>query len=175
MSDLKSLRPGYNQKSPGRVPTKYTKGLHENIVNLIKEGNRPEVAAIASGITADTFHNWLAQGRSGEIALWQFAADVDRAVAEAEVAAVKIVQQSATVLNPENAKWWLERGRSQGWSKQLQMLVKGELDSVMEKLREGLPPDLYLKVISVIAGESDQLSSETSSSGTGEAAPPTEH
>lgn len=136
----------------GPPPRRYTLGLHTQIVELIKQGNRPPVAAAAAGITPATFHEWMRRGKDGDPHLYQFALDVDQAFALAETAAIETVRK-AMLENPEYAKWYLERARADGYSKQVNMMVESQLQAFMKRLEEALDPETFHKVLAVYAGQ----------------------
>lgn len=139
-------------KKIGKPPPKYTPAVHETIVQYIKEGNRPHVAAGMAGITSHTFYNWLQKGKAGDPHLWQFAQDVELAEHAAEGEAVKVLKK-AFADDPEAAKWWLERARSAGYSKQVKTLVESQLQEFMKRLEEGLPPEIFEMVLAIYAGQ----------------------
>lgn len=149
--DYGAQHPG-NGPPLGPIPVRYSRPLHEAICASIRVGNRPVVAAQMAGLPSSTFHNWLRLGREGDPHLWEFARDVELAEGQAEGTAVKTVVDTFSD-DPENAKWWLERGRSGGWSKQVQQLVNGQLEEFMARLEAGLPPEVFQLVLNVAVGQ----------------------
>lgn len=135
----------------GPVPTKYTLGVHQQICENIKKGNRPVTAANMAGITSQVYYMWMKLGREGNPHVAQFVEDVELACGVAEGTAVKVITDSYFE-NPDNAKWWLERTRSAGFSKEVNEKVNGLLMEFMDRLELGLPPDLFNKVLSVASG-----------------------
>lgn len=142
----------------GPPPRNYTRGLHDRIVQLIEAGNRPVVAAGMAGITSATFHRWIQQGREGNPHLVEFAQDVELAESRAEGNAVETVQKAA-LEDPEYAKWWLERARAKGWSKQVRTIVEHELEDVIERLHAAFAhePKTFERILAAIAGETVAL------------------
>jgi hypothetical protein len=136
----------------GNPPAKYTTAVHESIVNSIREGNRPHVAAGIAGITPATFYDWMKRGASGDPHLYQFAQDVELAKHVAEGEAVKVLK-AAFKDDPDAAKWWLERARSDGYSKQVKTLVESQIEEFMKRLEEGLPPEIFEMVLAIYAGQ----------------------
>jgi transposase len=65
-------------------PTKLTPELQKRIVKLVRDGNYIETAAIAAGITKQTFYNWMERGKAGEEPFAEFFDALKRAEAEAE-------------------------------------------------------------------------------------------
>lgn len=114
------------------------------IVKQIKAGNRPITAAQMAGLTRAEFRTRCRHDP-------EFARAIELAEGVAEGQAVRMVVESFAT-DPENAKWWLERGRSGGWSKQVQQLVNGQLEEFMARLEAGLPPDVFRRVLAVATG-----------------------
>jgi hypothetical protein len=135
----------------GPIPPRYTPGVHLQICDNIRAGNRPVTAANMAGITSQNFYMWMQLGRAGNPHLVQFVEDIEIATGQAEGSAVKVIQESFWE-NPDNAKWWLERTRSAGFSKEVNEKVSGLLNEFMDRLQIGLPPDIYDKVLAVASG-----------------------
>jgi transposase-like protein len=125
----------------GPPPKRYSKALHEAIVANIKKGNRPVIAAAMAGIPSSTFYKWMQRGKEGHPHFWAFSEDVELAMAVAEGKAVeKIAGDDGEFQNdPENAKYWLERQRMEGWSKDANAKVQGMVSEFMERLENNLP------------------------------------
>lgn len=138
---------------PGfREPKKYTRAVHDVIVTAIREGNRPQVAAGMAGITGATFYEWVRRGKEGDPALWEFAQDVELAQHEAEGAAVKVIRDAAK-MEPELAKWWLERARADGYAKQLKVQVDEAINAFLNRLEAALDPETFHKILAIYAGQ----------------------
>ncbi len=135
----------------GPPPPRYTVGVHQQICENIRAGNRPVTAANMAGITSSNFYMWMQLGRAGNPHLVQFVEDIEIATGTAEGEAVRVIKESFWE-NPDNAKWWLERTRSAGFSKEVNEKVNGLLMEFMDRLEAGLPADLYNKVLSVASG-----------------------
>lgn len=154
---LQEVRPGLTSNeatapSIGRPPRQYTRGLHDQIVQNIKLGNYPVVAAAMAGITATTFYDWMRRGRENDPHLWEFAQDVELAEGHAEGEFVEVIQK-ASKDDPEIAFRWLERARSGRWSKQVAQLVNQQLEEFMLKLEAGLSPEIFQMVLAVAVGQ----------------------
>ncbi len=143
----------------GRPPRSYTRGLHDQIVLHIHNGNRPVTAAAMAGITSQTFYTWMRLGKAGDVHLAEFAEDVELAIGKAEGTALEAVKAFA---DPENAKWYLERTRAAGFSKEVNAKVEGALQEFVQRLRDGLMPlparmmsgaDVYAMVVAIAGGQ----------------------
>lgn len=139
----------------GNPPPKYTQGLHEAIIANIKKFNRPVTAAHMAGITSAMFYDWMKRGRDGDPHLIGFADDVERAQGVAEGRALEVVTE-AFVDDPEHAKWYLERTRGAGFSKEVNAKVEALLADMIQRLRDELPPEMYKAVLSVMSGQGIQ-------------------
>lgn len=144
----------------GSPPAKYTIAVHEAIIAHIKAGNRPIAAAAAAGITSNTFYDWMKRGRSGDPHLVQFYEDVEIAQGVAETTALAAVKPMNT-MDGENAKWWLERARAAGYSKEVNARVEAALSEFVEKLRNGLPHEVYMMVLAAASGQAIESAPNT--------------
>ena len=136
----------------GRPPAKYTRAVHDSIVASIKQFNRPLVAAQIAGISSTTFHHWMRLGKEGNPHLWEFADDVEQAMAFAEGKAIEKVVAAAAE-DPENFKWWLERSRPEAYSKDVAARVNGELENFVKRLEIQLDPATFERVLACFAGQ----------------------
>jgi len=164
---LLSARPGissedyqhpYNGQSVGPPPKRYTRGLHDKIVQLIAEGHRPEAAAGACGIPRATFYAWMQKGKEGDPHLAQFAEDVDQAFDLAECRAVNAIIPPPDPDNPkkntiskEDAKWWLEKQRK-AFNKKVQVEVERDHSEMIARFEANLPPAVFRQVLSLMVG-----------------------
>lgn len=106
-------------------PTLLTPERTEKIVQLIAAGNFSETAALASGISKQTYYNWLARGRAERERLndkpnlkpkakeepyLEFFDAIEKARAEAEARMVVLITKAAQEPKTwQAAAWWLER------------------------------------------------------------------
>jgi len=160
--ELIASRPGLSRDPYGEHPTtgpmigappaRYSRAVHDSIVNSIKGFQRPLVAAQIAGIPASTFHNWMRLGKEGNPHLWEFAEDVENAMAIAEGKAIDMVIKAAET-DPENFKWWLERSRPEAYAKDVNARVHGELENFVKRLEAALDPATFEKVLSVFVGQ----------------------
>lgn len=125
----------------GRPPAEYTPGLRDSICNLIKQGQRPHVAAQISGINKTTFERWMRAGRSGDPFLWEFSDAVEQAVAifEGKMVDTLTAENEDGVIDASNAKFVLERRFPDGYSKELDAKVRALLDDFKKNLITCLP------------------------------------
>ena len=111
-------------------PTKLTPALQKRIVALIREGNYSTQAAAACGLSSSSFFSYMRQGRDAQAvkeegltlnahqkSMLQFLDSVKGAEAEAEVAALALVQKSARAGDARQAQWYLERKFPERWGK----------------------------------------------------------
>jgi transposase len=106
-------------------PTLLTPERTEKIVALISAGNFAETAALASGISKQTYYNWLARGKAErerlnevlngkprvkEAPYLEFFDSIEKARAEAEARMVVLITKAAQEPRTwQAAAWWLER------------------------------------------------------------------
>ena len=82
-------------------PTKLNSTVQAAIVESVRNGNYPKIAARAGGVSESTYHNWIARGQEGGPPNAAFVAFLDavmQAEAEAEVKIVKAIYDFA--MNP---------------------------------------------------------------------------
>lgn len=96
-------------RGPGQ-PTKYTPERIARILGYLRLGNTRKAAGLASGISHETFSQWL--NRYPE-----FSEAVENAEAEAELAHVGNVLQAAGKGAWQASAWWLERRRHDSWGR----------------------------------------------------------
>lgn len=121
----------------GRPPLEITPERHKKIVDFVKLGNFPEIAAQASGISPRQYYRWMARGRlEPDGPYWQFWQAVKAAGAEAETSMVNIIVANAFE-NWHAAAWWLERKSWKRWGRKLPPEEREKLaKSVAEQFRE---------------------------------------
>ncbi|WP_088257766.1 hypothetical protein [Fimbriiglobus ruber] len=130
-----------DEKPAGR-PTKLTPELQEAILKAILAGVPRYVAAGCANVTARTFRNWLARGRSKdcEPQFREFRQAVMQA--EASVATRNVLNiQKASSDDWRAAAWWLER-RCAAFARERIPLAEFErrirkLEKELEEAREG--------------------------------------
>src|SRR5438552_1641487 len=94
-----------------------TPDVQEKILQAITGGNYRIVAATWAGIPSRTFHRWCAIGKTKTTGIyadfWQALLKAERA---AEILQVGRIIQAAA-LDPDHAKWWLERKFPKRWGR----------------------------------------------------------
>lgn len=133
----------------GSAPRKYTKAVHEHIVDKVRKGIDPGVAAESAGIPVRTFDQWMRMGEAGNIHLEQFYTDVSQAVANVEVEMVELITDADS--SYRDPKFFLERGRSKRWSPRVTTQVTNELEEALSRLEQGLTGEEYQKVLSILS------------------------
>jgi hypothetical protein len=132
--------------------------LTQRIVDLIRAGNYLEVAATAVGIHRSTLHRWLSHGRRQVRGRFhKFLVAVERAQAESESRDVALVAKAAST-DWRAAAWRLERKTPRRYGPRVQQAVQQELDAVLGRLEKGLPPDVYERVLQIIAADEGEES-----------------
>jgi len=156
--ELADIRPAaaeagqsYDRAVLGPVPPRYTVGVHKVICDYIREGNRPVTAAQMAGIPSGVFYQWMRLGKEGNPHVAQFAEDGEIAGGQAEGTAVKVVT-SAFSEDADHAKWYLERTRPEGYSKEVNAKVHALLNDFIDRLQAGLEPDVFDKVLACASG-----------------------
>src|SRR4051794_23946527 len=96
-------------------PTKLTPERQDRITRAIREGAYAEVATRAAGVAPSTYYDWLRRGREGEEPYSVFLEAVEQADAEAEVAAVGVINAAAASGDWRAAKALLERRFNRRW------------------------------------------------------------
>jgi len=126
-------------------PRKYSPALHKELVKLIQEGNRPEVAASLVGLSQNEFRAWM---KSPNPHLEMFQEDVQAANNRFESSLVqKLVESPDTA----DTKFLLERRFPAHYSKTSRVVVENELTKAIDMLREGLSQEEYERVVTILA------------------------
>ena len=91
-------------------------------MRAIRAGNYPEVAAAHAGIHPATYYRWMERGElAGNAAedepFRRFRSEVERALADAEAAAVGLIGKAARDGDSRAATWLLERRFSERWGR----------------------------------------------------------
>lgn len=128
--------------------TRLNDKLSQTICRLVERGNYPETAAVASGVPARTFWEWMKLGRAGQAPYDQLIAAVDRARAKAEADLLELVRSGDTK-NRRQAKaaaWILERTRSKRFGAVIRHRVEDEVGKMLDIAQATLDPDSYRKL-----------------------------
>ena len=145
------------RKGAGR-PTKLNDKVQAGIVKLIREGNFPDVAAVAEGISRRTFYDWMRRGEDeGSGAYAEFRTAVTRAMAEAEANLVKIVQtgddRGESFGQAKAALEVLQRRFSKRWSVRVQHEIRDELERFLSCARRVCSSKDYARLLEELARE----------------------
>lgn len=143
--------------TPGRgpgAPTKLDPAIHARVVALMTAGNYLETAAAAVGVDPRNLRHWLRKGARGVEPYKQFAADVERAMGEAETAALAMLRAHGRK-DWRALAWWLERTRPVRYGQTLAVTTKvdEQLDEVVETLRKRLDPETFQRVADALDAE----------------------
>jgi hypothetical protein len=95
-------------------PTKLTGEVQERIVRALRAGNFPDVAARHAGVHPATYRRWMQRGDpAGEDPedepFRRFRAEVERALADAEMLYLGLVARAAQDGSASAGQWVLER------------------------------------------------------------------
>jgi hypothetical protein len=114
----KRKKPGAppGERGPGR-PSKLTDEIREEIIEAIKIGNYPEIAAAAAGISASAYYRWMEEGvlDGAEPEFVQFREDILKARSFAERADVALIDAAANAGTWQAAAWKRERSTPDRW------------------------------------------------------------
>ena len=130
--------------------------LAQRIVDLIRAGNYLEVAATAAGIHRSTLHRWMRHGRDQHRGRFRrFLTAVEKAQAEAESRDVALIARAASE-DWRAAAWRLERKQPRRYGPRVAISVQQELDSVLERLKNGMEAPVYEKVLELMSADDVQ-------------------
>lgn len=122
------------------------------ILDAIRDGNFPVVAAQAQGVPVRTWYNWRGYADRGDERCTELFERVDCALAEAEMSLV------AKLRNPpldglgkadqgyiRATQFLLERTRRERWGDKIEVKVKVEdsLREMMDELEQRMPPESF--------------------------------
>jgi hypothetical protein len=134
LSNLPYL-PDRTARRRGPLPgVKVHRALEDRIAASILDGATPRAAAVAAGLPAQTFDEWMRRGRRHDERpatprLVRFAARIDRAIATAQVAAEQEVRKSHPLE-------WLRAAARDVWTDRRQLAVS-----------PGPPEDLEIRIV----------------------------
>jgi hypothetical protein len=100
-------------------PTKLTKEVTDKICLAIRAGNYAKVAAAMAGVGETTYYRWLelSEESNAKKEYREFRESIERAEAEAEVAAIARIRQAADNGDWKAAGWYLERKHGERWGR----------------------------------------------------------
>jgi transposase len=142
-------------------PSKLTPDVQARICEAVRAGNYLDVASEYGGVSAATFHRWIARGvKDTKGPYVAFRAAIEKAERDAEVALVATWRRQA-IDNWQAAAALLERRYGKRWGRRqtVEAIVQEELRLALERLRGVLDPTTFRKVVDALAsaagGESD--------------------
>ena len=134
--------------------------LTEKIVSLVRAGNYLETAATTAGIHRTTLHRWMRFGRDQKRGRYRkFLTAVEKAQAESESRDVALIAKAASA-DWKAAAWRLERKAPRRYGPRVQQAVQQELDAVLTRLEKGLAPEVYDRVLQLIASDDSEVASD---------------
>jgi transposase len=106
-----------NKQGKGR-PIKLTPEIQDRIVQAVKAGNYIETASAYAGIAKSTLYEWLKKGTEEEKGpFYEFSNAIKKALAEAEMRDVAIIDEVAKNGNWTASAWRLERKFPERWGR----------------------------------------------------------
>lgn len=137
-----------------------TAELTENIVDRVRRGIAPEVAAVAAGVSQSTYYNWRKRGQDGEEPYAGFWNAVARACAESEVALVERVQegdgQGVGFGSSKAALEILQRRFPKRWSVQVKVEMSEQLNRFLDAAQRICSDEDFRKLLEALAEESGE-------------------
>jgi hypothetical protein len=116
----KRQKPGVSpgERGPGR-PSKLTDDVREEIVEAIKMGCYPEIAAEAAGVSPATYYRWMEEGarEEAEPEFREFRESVTRARAFSERADIALIDAAANAGDWRAAAWKRGQSSPERWRK----------------------------------------------------------
>jgi hypothetical protein len=119
------------KRKPGPA-SKLTPELVEQLCAVLRKGHTYRAACARSGIDDRTFRDWMAEGleaRTGP--KWGLYLAVREAEGEGEASLTDIVRDAAEI-DPQYAKWLLERRHPVDWARKEQIAVTGGEGKALE-------------------------------------------
>lgn len=133
--------------------SKLTPEVVDKICIAIRAGNYAKIAAAMAGVAETTYYRWLemAEEPNAKKEYREFRESINRAEAEAEVAAVARIRQAADNGTWQAAGWLLERKNGERWGRNdkvrqeitganggpISMSINEARDAVLAFLEEG--------------------------------------
>ncbi len=144
--------------------TLLTPELQAEICQLIEDGNRAVVAALASGVGQKAYEAWITKANAGIQPYEDFVEAIGVARAKAEVEAVATQKAGDYKSGPStaaSAQFFLTRSRAKHYAEEtkINVEVEGQIRRFMGILRERLPEQLYVEVLTAWQSEGDYGSS----------------
>lgn len=146
---------------PARDYGKCTPELTEKMSALVIEGNFPDTASVACGISPNTYLHWRNRGQNGEepYATWWNA--MVQACALSEIEAVRTIRMGddrGAGFGPAKAALEMISRRNKRWSPNIKIEVADQLTRLIDVVERICPPELYQQILEGLAevdGETD--------------------
>lgn len=120
---------------PAGRPTKLTTELQETICKAIRAGAYIETAAQFAGIDKPTLYLWMKKGHScssGRNPYAQFLNAVEKALADAEMRDVLVIDKAGQEGNWQASAWRLERKFPKKWGRKDTLRIKDEFTDLSD-------------------------------------------
>ena len=139
---------------------KLTVPLHAEIVRLVRIGNYKSTALKSMGLTKQQIREWELLGEAGVKPYVQFALDLQRAEAQAEIDLVATYRDpKSTGIERQSTLTFLERRFGSKWSAKSSQYRRESEDIILAKLKAN--PKLHAEVADAISAEEDSAAAES--------------
>lgn len=125
----------------------------DSITNSLRAGNYIQSACEYAGISHDAYYDWLAKAKDPEspAVFREFAAEVKKARATAEMRNVNNIQKAAQNGTWQASAWWLERSFPDRWGRKTTVTGPDNGPIQVEVTRE----DLTSRILSILEEDDD--------------------
>jgi len=123
------------KKSKGGRPSKLTKEIQQSVYNYILAGSYAEIAAVATGISKQTYYKWMQRGRQRKGRQYiEFLEAIEEALALSEVSRLARITRLADAGNLQADTFVLERMYPDRWGRKdrLKQEITGEKSGPLE-------------------------------------------
>ncbi len=130
--------------------------VQPKIVELVKEGNYPKIAAAAAGVSPRTWDDWIRRAKDGDERLVALFDGVGQALAEAEVELVKKLWTPPLDMTGKADAGWLkavqfilERTRRERWGDKVEVRIRVEdaMADMMDELEARMTPASFEELV----------------------------
>ncbi len=135
--------------------TKYTPEKGQQICSLLAKGMPLKESASVVGLSESTVTHWLAFGQAGRKPFSDFHADVEKARALFVARSLEQIRAGGSDGKDWKATAWiLGKLRPVQFGDRVQVHVTTALEEMLDKLRDGLEPSAYNRVLEILGGDS---------------------
>lgn len=137
------------QRRSGGRPTELNEEVARIICEMVRIGATHERAAVAAGVSIATFYNWKQRGKEEKTGIYaEFLESLEEAEAQGEVIHLSTIHKSGS----EGSKWILAARHPERYGQQtrVNVLVKQELNGVLDALEAELTTEEYEKVLAIL-------------------------